>query len=114
MMPNRLILSLFALSCLAIFTMVSAVPVEAASNKRPKPKPERCIPLAKKIGPSRVWWGRHIGWRELHPMFEWGPKRERFNDIGCFRNRKACENWLYWMRTDYPNSTYYKPCRRGL
>lgn len=87
---------------------------QAASKKRPRPQPQRCFTLAKKIGASRVWWGRHVGYRDVDPVFEWGPKREVFNDIACFRSRKDCENWLYWMRTDFPHSTYYKPCRRGL
>lgn len=87
---------------------------EAASNVRPRPQPQRCFTLAKKIGPSRVWWGRHVGSRDLDPTFSWGPKKQRFDDIACFKNRKDCENWLYWMRTDYPNFSYHKSCRRGL
>ena len=47
-------------------------------------------------------------------FFNWGPKKEAFDKIGCFRNRKDCENWLYWMRTDYPLFYRANPCRRGL
>ena len=93
---------------------VTLVPFEAGAKERPRPAAQRCLGLAKKIGPSRVWWGRHVGYREVEPMFEWGPKRETFNAIGCFKSRKECENWLYWMRTDFPNFAAARPCRRGL
>ncbi|MCT4654879.1 MAG: hypothetical protein N4A65_03605 [Cohaesibacter sp.] len=92
----------------------SSQPADAGNNIRPRPQPQRCLDLAKKIGPSKVWWGRHKGSRDLEPMFEWGPKSEYVNQIGCFKTRKACENWLYWMRTDFPHSNFYNPCRRGL
>lgn len=108
--PFLIILALIAPLGLPV-TFQSA---EAASNVRPRPQPQRCFTLAKKVGPSRVWWGRHVGYRDVDPAFNWGPKKQVFDDIACFRSRKDCENWLYWMRTDFPHSTYYKPCRRGL
>lgn len=114
MVRQRVSVMLLATAFLLPLLLAAPSPVNAGSNKRPKPSPHRCLDLAKKIGPSKVWWGRHVGKRDLQPMFNWGPKQEHINQIGCFKTRKSCENWLYWMRTDFPHSTYYNPCRRGL
>ena len=86
----------------------------ALAQERPQPEPSRCLSLAQSIVASRVWWGQHIGSRERNDVFEWGPRKETFNDIGCFRTRKDCKDWLYWKRTDYPEFRVAKPCRRGL
>ena len=88
-----------------------------AHNIRPNPKPSKCLMLAKKIGASRVWWGRHVGAKEVEDddlFFSVGPRRVEFDDIGCFRTKKDCQNWLYWKRTEYPIFGSIRPCRRGL
>lgn len=90
---------------------------QIASNIRPRPEPQKCLALAQKVGASNVWWGRHVGEREARQqggIFEWGPRKESFDAIGCFNTRQDCENWLYWMRTDYPEFGFIRPCRRGL
>nr|WP_319516465.1 hypothetical protein [uncultured Cohaesibacter sp.] len=88
-----------------------------AHNIRPNPKPSKCLMLAKKIGASRVWWGRHVGAKEVEDddlFFSVGPRRVEFDDIGCFSTKKDCQNWLYWKRTEYPIFASISPCRRGL
>ena len=90
------------------------IPNQAYAAQRPNPKPQKCFALARQIGASRVWWGRHVGSKKLDPMFDWGPRRESFNGIGCFRTRKDCENWLYWKRTEFDQFNKIRPCRRGL
>lgn len=110
-------LSIFLLVCALVAPLLEVVVLSeanAGSKARTRPVPQRCFTLAKKVGPSRVWWGRHTGYRDIDPMFKWGPTRETVNEIACFKTRKQCEDWLYWMRTDYPHSTHYRPCRRGL
>ncbi len=111
--------SLHTFLSLALMLPVIVGPMIVFSNpsfaaQRPNPKPEKCFALAKEIGASRVWWGRHVGWRERDTMFDWGPRREYFNGIGCFKTRQDCENWLYWKRTEYDFFQAIKPCRRGL
>ncbi|WP_157967704.1 hypothetical protein [Cohaesibacter intestini] len=111
--------SLYAFLSLAITLSVIAGPMVMLSlpslaAQRPNPKPEKCFALAKQIGASRVWWGRHVGSRERDTMFDWGPRREYFNAIGCFKSRQDCENWLYWKRTEFYDFHAIKPCRRGL
>ena len=88
-----------------------------AQNIRPNPKPSKCLMLAKRIGASRVWWGRHVGAKEIEDddlFFSVGPRRVEFDDIGCFQSKKDCQNWLYWKRTEYPLFGSISPCRRGL
>ncbi|WP_319410645.1 hypothetical protein [uncultured Cohaesibacter sp.] len=88
-----------------------------AHNIRPNPTPSKCLMLAREIGASRVWWGRHVGAKEIDDndlLFSFGPRRVEFDDIGCFRTKKDCQNWLYWKRTEYPIFASISPCRRGL
>lgn len=95
----------------------SRVTTGNAQNVRPNPKPSKCLMLAKTIGASRVWWGRHVGAKEVEDdtlFFSVGPRRIQFDDIGCFKTKKDCENWLYWKRTDYPIFSSISACRRGL
>ena len=82
--------------------------------QRPKPQPSRCLWLARQIGASRVWWGQHVGTRQRSDFFEWGPSKEQFDEIGCFRSRQECEDWLIWKRDEYPEFFYARPCRLGL
>ena len=94
-------------------------PIENKNPTRPRPRPTpyKCLALAQDIGASRVWWGHHVGVRQLRDdddLFGWGPTKESFDAIGCFRTQKDCENWLYWKRTDYPEFHFIRPCRRGL
>ena len=110
---------LFSFLILALFLSTMSAPIvmvpnEAHAQKRPQPKPFKCLALARQIGASRVWWGRHVGSREGDKFFSWGPKKDYFDQIGCFKSRKDCEDWLYWMRSDYPEFSFHKPCRRGL
>ncbi|WP_316858105.1 hypothetical protein [uncultured Cohaesibacter sp.] len=88
-----------------------------AASIRPKPKPSKCLALAREIGASRVWWGRHVGAKEVESddlFFTFRARKVEFDDIGCFRSRKDCENWLYWKRTEYPLFSSISPCRKGL
>ncbi|SNY92760.1 hypothetical protein SAMN04515647_3029 [Cohaesibacter sp. ES.047] len=110
-LSSILILATFLTTGLTPFSAFAPV---ALANDRPNPEPARCLSLAQTIGASRVWWGQHIGYRERSDIFEWGPRKETFNDIGCFRSRKDCEDWLYWKRTEYPEFRIAKPCRKGL
>ncbi|PLW76998.1 hypothetical protein C0081_13215 [Cohaesibacter celericrescens] len=111
--------SLFSFLILSIFMATLSAPVVLLPNsvsamERTNPKASKCLALAKQIGASNVWWGRHVGSKELDPLFKWGPSKEVFNSIGCFKTRKECEDWLYWKRTDYPEFSSVRPCRRGL
>nr|WP_321457728.1 hypothetical protein [uncultured Cohaesibacter sp.] len=95
----------------------SRVTTGNAHNIRPNPQPSKCLMLARKIGASHVWWGRHVGAKEVEDdslFFSVGPRRVEFDDIGCFKEKKDCENWLYWKRTEYPIFASISPCRRGL
>lgn len=111
--------SLFSFLILATFVTTLSAPVvllpqSVSASERAKPKPSKCLSLARQIGASHVWWGRHIGAKERDPFFKWGSRKEEFNAIGCFSTRKACEDWLYWKRTEYPEFAAVQPCRRGL
>ena len=111
--------TLVSLLVFAVFLSFWASPIviasgEAMASERAHPQPSQCLRLASRIGASRVWWGRHVGTRDRETIFEIGPQKEYFKAIGCFKSRKECEDWLYWKRTEYPEFTFARPCRRGL
>ncbi|WP_319533672.1 hypothetical protein [uncultured Cohaesibacter sp.] len=116
-MARRSLFSILIIAAVVFPTLYPGWGIEGvaiAQEAQARPEPSRCLSLAQAIGASRVWWGQHIGTRERSEFFEWGPRKETFNDIGCFKTRRECEDWLSWKRADYPEYGSARPCRRGL
>jgi hypothetical protein len=61
---------------------------------------------------NSIWWGRFSGGRESNRGFDDGGI-EIFTDEQCFTARRACERWLYELKSEYGYFPQWNECRQG-
>ncbi|HZP21030.1 MAG TPA: hypothetical protein VFB16_12585 [Bauldia sp.] len=110
---NKPFLGVGALA-LSLALLAPAAPAEA-SDVRPHSKGLSCFALSKSMPKSQIWHARFYGERQ-----ELGFRPPDFDvtastrQAPCFKTRATCENWLYWMMSEWPDMQRFQRCRQGL
>ncbi|PLX39027.1 MAG: hypothetical protein C0606_00315 [Hyphomicrobiales bacterium] len=79
-----------------------------AQTVKPRPAPGDCEKMALQHGAETLWWGRFSG-RKIG-FFD---RTENRSEWACFLTERECNDWLYWMRTDYPERWWINRCDKG-
>ncbi|MEZ5841735.1 MAG: hypothetical protein R3D02_15350 [Hyphomicrobiales bacterium] len=82
-----------------------------ADSIKPRPEPGDCGVMLRQAPADSIWWGRFAGGRQSRTYCDWC--EESISVEACFTNERDCRNWLYWMRSDYPDTTRVAGCELG-
>jgi hypothetical protein len=97
--------------CLSLLAPVA--PADAAI--RPHSKGLSCAALSKTMAKSSIWQARFYGERQ-----ELGFNPPDYNATAttsqapCFKTKTTCENWLYWMMSEWPDMQRFQRCKQGI
>jgi hypothetical protein len=103
------------LATLCLIAAASLPPTTFAEAAPPRVQAYSCSALSAQIGPQKVWQTAFVGYRpSTFDFFREHPGKDRYAAAPCFKTQSACNAWLHWIQTDWPDNNNHRPCRRGL
>jgi hypothetical protein len=98
---------------LAVCFAASTALFAASADAQPRPSSGKCEAMSAAYGPAKLWWGRFSGGRKARMSFYSDRGVEYHTAELCFTDRRACEAWLYRLKSDWQFMPRWNECRRG-